>query len=773
MKPIGKAISAILIIIFLTSSWSAPAIAASPLHSETGSASYLLFEDENTVTFQVDFPYEKMILETINSNGTNFTKISVPGWTNSNQAGHPALPVHLTQIGAPADSGFELKIIPGKTQKQKVKFPILPAETLLVDPNLPEGDADTGLPEYSINFMPDPSIYSSNQPFPSELVQVTSDGMVRQQRVIGISTFPVQFDPKTNTVIVYESIQVQVTFPETVTKMSPASSSESEIYEGLFSESLINYSTAKSWRKLDKDSIVIDSIKAFSDEISLMGEGDPWSPPNPGWRIKVKDEGFYKLTYAELQAAGLPVDTLDPRTFKVSNLGNEVAIHVEGQTDGKFDPADYILFFGEKLESKYAANNVYWITYEGTTGLRMVIQDGTPLVNDIPVNYPEHLHFEQNITYYSSTPGDNNLERFMWNYIRVPTVRPTFSHSFNLTVPESSQPYTATLRIALLGLTQVSTINPDHKVYVYLNGTQVAAPTWDGQTWNTIDIPIENAQSVLLPGNNTVLIAGTTETGVAADVIYVDWIELDFLNTYQASQNTVAFSYDLAGTWKYQVAGFTSSQVHVYDITNASAPRQITGINAISSGSAYTIQFQDTNGLDETTRYWALETSTYKTAAAIETDSPSDLISTANSADHIVITHKAFSDAAETLSNFRAAKMRAVTVDIQDVYDEFGYGIEGVMPIHNFLAYAYSHWTAPAPSYVVLMGDGNYDPKKNVAASQSTFIPPFLAFVDPSIGETAADNLFVTFSGNDNFPDMMLGRLAVNTAAEANAFVNK
>jgi hypothetical protein len=27
----------------------------------------------------------------------------------------------------------------------------------------------------------------------------------------------------------------------------------------------------------------------------------PWAPPNPGWRIKVREEGMYRLTRAELQ----------------------------------------------------------------------------------------------------------------------------------------------------------------------------------------------------------------------------------------------------------------------------------------------------------------------------------------------------------------------------------------------------------------------------------------------------------------------------------------
>jgi hypothetical protein len=52
-------------------------------------------------------------------------------------------------------------------------------------------------------------------------------------------------------------------------------------------------------------------------------------------------------------------------------------------------------------------------------------------------------------------------------------------------------------------------------------------------------------------------------------------------------------------------------------------------------------------------------------------------------------------------------------------------------------------------------------------------VPAYLADVDPWILETAADNRFVTISGDDILPDMHLGRLPVRTAAEANDTITK
>jgi hypothetical protein len=71
------------------------------------------------------------------------------------------------------------------------------------------------------------------------------------------------------------------------------------------------------------------------------------------------------------------------------------------------------------------------------------------------------------------------------------------------------------------------------------------------------------------------------------------------------------------------------------------------------------------------------------------------------------------------------------------------------------------------------MGDGSYDPRQYRATSPSTFIPPYLADVEPYSSETAADNRYVCVDGDDNLPDLLLGRLPVRSATQARAVVEK
>ena len=395
----------------------------------------------------------------------------------------------------------------------------------------------------------------------------------------------------------------------------------------------------------------------------------------------------------------------------------------------------------------------------------MASRNGAPGSATTPIAYGARRRLESNTVYVSGAPGDDNLERWLWDYLYLPS-RPSWSHTFALAAPDAGP---GTLTVALLGGRE-NAVSPDHHARVYLNGTLLGDVRWDGKTWQTPVLTVP--QGLLVAGSNTLRIDAPNDTGVTYDLIYVDWAELAFANTFRAEGDVLPFTYETSGTWQYRVDGFSTDQVAVYDVTDPAAVVRLEGVAVAPSPAGYAVQFQD--AIAAATGYWALATSAYRTVQAIEEDVPSDLGSTANGADYILVTPRAFWDQMLPLRNFRASQgLRAVQVDVQDVYDEFGYGIVGAAAIHDFLAYAYGNWQAPAPSFVVLAGDGHYDPKNYQGFGRTSYLPPYLAVVDPWIGETAGDNRYVTLVGGDTFPDMMLGRLAVNSSAEASVVVNK
>jgi len=72
---------------------------------------------------------------------------------------------------------------------------------------------------------------------------------------------------------------------------------------------LLNYGQALYFRSAERVTLPATNDTVKADEL-LNGDMEDWTPPDPGWRVKVRADGMYKLTYEEMAAAGLPVTTL-------------------------------------------------------------------------------------------------------------------------------------------------------------------------------------------------------------------------------------------------------------------------------------------------------------------------------------------------------------------------------------------------------------------------------------------------------------------------------
>ena len=138
-------------------------------------------------------------------------------------------------------------------------------------------------------------------------------------------------------------------------------------------------------------------------------------------------------------------------------------------------------------------------------------------------------------------------------------------------------------------------------------------------------------------------------------------------------------------------------------------------------------------------------------------------------ADYLIIAPAAFTSAVNPLAVHRAAEgLRVHSVTVEEIYAEYGGAHQEA--IKSYIAHAYSSWTPPALSYVLLVGDGTED------GSGVQYVPPYM-ITDPWGYESngvAADNRYVTMDGpTDQVADIFIGRLPVNSAAEANTVVQK
>ncbi len=225
-----------------------------------------------------------------------------------------------------------------------------------------------------------------------------------------------------------------------------------------------------------------------------------------------------------------------------------------------------------------------------------------------------------------------------------------------------------------------------------------------------------------------------------------------------------------SGSFAFEVTNFSNSDIWIFDITDPLNVSRITTQPQIPN------KFGD--NLAGTKFYYATTTAKLKTPAEITIDAASNLKSSRENIDYIIITHEAFYDDIASLKEYRTLKgLNVETVKIQDIYDEFSYGIKDARAIKDFLTYAYNNWkTGSHPTYVLLVGDasidyrddtGNFTLKGNV-----DYVPTYL-YETYLLGDTPTDNWFACVGGTDPIPDMIIGRLCVKTSADVNNIVAK
>lgn len=528
----------------------------------------------------------------------------------------------------------------------------------------------------------------------------------------------------------------------------------------------------------DEPTRAASAAQAVTDSLPATGTS---------YKIKVDADGIYRITYADLAAVGLPVDTVDPRTFKIWEQGTEIAIYVEGEADGSFDPGDAILFYGKMARTRYQDPNIYWLTYGGSPGLRMGSRDVTPGSAPLVSDYPRLLHLEENANYWRDVPMEPNADHWYWksyNAFECTTIICFATRAISVTVPistASSLPHTALLRPRVRGVSDDLSRSPDHHVVFYVNDTYVGDAYWDGQNAFTGEFTF--SQSLLISGTNVISFY------VPLDIVdneygLLNWVELEYYDRFIARGDALDFTIPETGDRRVTITNFSDPNILLFDITDPQHPVRLLNATVAPSGGSYALTFQDNVATAENA-YLAAAEPAIRTPSEIVLDTPSDLKNPANGADWIVITHAAFRAQAEQLAAHRASfsGLRTMVVDVQDVYDEFSGGLLDPEAIRQFIAYAYTHWQPPAPRYVVLFGDGELDYKDyNKYKANKQFIPPYLDLVDCFLGETAADNRYVAGPRtNPNrgalecqkhaMPFMAIGRLPANNTAEAETMV--
>ena len=77
--------------------------------------------------------------------------------------------------------------------------------------------------------------------------------------------------------------------------------------------------------------------------------GNEWIRPAQSYlRLGIIQDGWYRLNTSDLQKQGIDPATIAPRSLQLYRRGQEVAIRVQDEADGRLDAEDYIEFYGQR-----------------------------------------------------------------------------------------------------------------------------------------------------------------------------------------------------------------------------------------------------------------------------------------------------------------------------------------------------------------------------------------------------------------------------------------
>lgn len=578
-------------------------------------------------------------------------------------------------------------------------------------------------------------------------VTITATGWLRDQRVVRLSLLPRVGNQPDASATVRVSFSGALEAPTT-----PASPTDDPWFEGVLLDALLNYDQGLLWRQ--RPETTPDSPAAQS-----------LYPPQPRLQVATPQAGIYRLDGAGLLAAGWPADWRASAGLSLSLHDRGYPLHVMDGGDGSIDPDDYLEFYAPPSTSRYAAGSVFWLDWISRTVDSLLLPTGIPAAAaTTPAAFPETLRLEEAHVYDSNLAAEG--EAWYWQRVTVRrNTATTYSFPFTLHhVQRTGDEATLSLRVAPLEA-------PPYQLTIRLNDRLLLDYLWTPTDGNVLSTAFP--ASILREGANAIELTLTHSGQSSAQSLLLDWFELLYEQRYASFADQAAFTAPKSGIWQFSIPGFSAPDVSAYDITTVDYPRRINTAEVRAQDDSFTLQF--TAQGDTNTRFIAAAANAAQTPQ-LKLISPTDTLAPQAGADWIALAPPEMAPALEPLEQRRTAQgLRTRVIDPQAVYD--AYADAGGQPdpiaIQRFLIDAYANWPGPPPTFVLLVGDGSYDPRNYLGVSRPLDIPPFLADIDPMIGETAVENRFAAVRGDDLIPDIAVGRVPVSAAGELTAVVAK
>jgi hypothetical protein len=479
--------------------------------------------------------------------------------------------------------------------------------------------------------------------------------------------------------------------------------------------------------------------------------------PGPTLKIFISAAGIYQIDAGQLEAAGWPVENVDFDQIALLYRGRIQPYWTEGQG------GDAVLrFYAQDVRSRYTAQNVYWLVDKRSSGQFTVgeMGDAEPATSaidlartDVGVSHGSNTYMavqrlEENAIY---APQVEDREPWFWLSLPAPTSQQFYIELDEL-VPGSGQ-----ITISVWGSTEAPQA-PDHHLRIAINDQQVADEYWDGKGAKLIQV--EAPSGILRDGMNKLTLESPGDTGVAADIVLLDQVSLEYPRRLVAVSDYLEF---VSSGGKHRLEGF-GGPIQVYDVTAPESGQRLEDLKIDSNA----IEFEG----QRDHRYIAVGPAGHLTPDSLSSAllTP-DLINSDLEADYLAIGPRDLLDALQPLLAHRESQgYKPLAVPVEAVYDQFGSGTAGPDAVRDFLRYARNNWKI-APAYALLAGDWTYDPKGYLGSNEANRLPAFLVHTRYG-GETASDVLFAQLD-DDAWPDIAVGRIPAQTPQQVQVWVEK
>jgi hypothetical protein len=531
--------------------------------------------------------------------------------------------------------------------------------------------------------------------------------------------------------------------------------------------------------------------------------GNEWIVPSqPYYKLSTAKNGMYALTRAQLQAAGVPnLNSVDPRNFQIWHRGVEQKILVTGEADGVFNNTDSLIFYGKindgTMDTKvyqpttsqphtyyniYNDTTAFFLTWGSTPSTKRITKD---LTSSAPVN--QAFHMESVLKIYAdeySRGKESGEAKQTYGDIGETWCSNAFEDVFNETIPLSNVNTSGmfTVEIMLVGRNQTSgrvetitigNLSTSDIVETFAHpgpdpefNKAVFSKSYPSSSLGTSSITIK-----IEPNNN----------GVNPNRISVAYIKITYPQNTDMNGATTKFFHPSVMTQSYfTITNFPSGAAPiVYDLTDK---ENVQILNDSITGSNVKV-FIPATGVTE---FIAMKANAYLNVPVIKKANMNPYDTTRG---YLILTHPKLWAAAKDYATYRKSPEGGghdtLRINVQNIYDQFGYGEFNPIAIKNFCSYQIAYNKKVKNLFIIgkgfeidygaRLGDQLYR-KNPTYYINNTNIDIKIENLVPPYGAPPSDIFYsmkYDVSKSRYMPGMAVGRLSAKYPIDVEDYLNK